>query len=126
MGKVKLVIGGLLIIGTGIAAILGLRKEKDERSEKICKMISDVDLKKEEKAKEKTAEELIDECDRALESMDLDDVEVTQVTDGKTDILDKVLKDDEKLQPMVEHVYKIQNDPEYLEQITKEREAERK
>jgi hypothetical protein len=124
MGKIKLVIGGLLVIGTGIATVLGLRKKEDERSKKIDKIIQDVDLKKKpEVVKVKTNEEIIDE---ALEAMEIGDEEMTQVTNEKTDILNKVLKDDEKLQSMAEHVHKMQNDPEYLEKITKEKEAERR
>ena len=90
MGKVKLVIGGLLIIGTGIAAILGLRKEKDERSEKIQGMIRDVDLKEPEKKEEvkeepKTVEEITADVDEAINGMDIaGDVEMTQVTDEKS------------------------------------------
>lgn len=88
MGKIKLVIGGLLIIGTGIAAFLGLRKEEDERSKKIDKIIQDVDLKKKpEVVKAKTNEEIIDE---ALEAMEIGDEEMTQVTDVEAnDILKK-------------------------------------
>lgn len=136
MGKAKWVVTGLIAVGATIYKLVQGRKEKDERFEKILKMAQIDQEKKEpeekvEEAKTKTVEELTNDVDDALNGMDIDDGEETQVTDepkGKT--FEQIEKDYQNMkatkQAILDNIKPIRgNDPDYFEQMAKEREAER-
>ena len=141
MGKAKLIIGGLLVIGTGIAALLGLKKDEDERYKKIMGMINNVDLKKEEPKKEETAEEIIDDIEKSFRDMGLNDeadayVEATEAIENlrkkgeaeldklKSKSVDELFKMQEQFDK--EHRYAIIRDGVKIPATREEWEAENK